>query len=98
MSKIRSIEDYFVSKFNEAQEQLEELKAENDYLKEEVRKENNRDNRACILPNWLPNIVPVFIQSDIKDAPKDAWAKAVVESDDFKGEIVKIYRTKNSCK
>ena len=25
--KIRSIEDYFVSKFNEAQEQLEELKA-----------------------------------------------------------------------
>ena len=33
MSKIRSIEDYFVTKFNEAQEQLEELKAENDYLK-----------------------------------------------------------------
>jgi hypothetical protein len=101
MSKIRSIEDYFVSKFNEAQEQLEELKAENDYLKEELGKkpaptestEPTEPTEPVVLPELGVKYSTSFYKSDIKDDNKDGWAKAV-ESDDF-NEIIKMYRTEN---
>ena len=94
MSKIRSIEDYFVSKFNEAQEQLEELKAENDYLKEELGKKPTGSFDPIVLPELAVRYSTSFYSSDIQDDNKDGWAKAV-ESDDF-NEIKKMYRTKNS--
>ena len=93
MSKIRSIEDYFVTKFNEAQEQLEELKAENDYLKEELEKKTE-STEPVVLPELAVRYSVSFYKSDIKDDNKDEWAKAV-ESDDF-NEIIKMHLTKNS--
>ena len=99
MSKIRSIEDYFVTKFNEAQEQLEELKAENNYLKEELEKktestESTESTEPVVLPELGVRYNASFYSYDIKADNKDAWAKAV-ESDDFE-EIMKMYMTKNS--
>ena len=99
MSKIRSIEDYFVTKFNEAQEELEELKAENDYLKEELgKKPAPAGSAGSIEPVVLPELAVRysinFYRHDIDDDNKDKWAKAV-ESNDFE-EIVKMYMTKNS--
>ena len=99
--KIISIEDYFVSKFNEAQEQLEELKAENSYLKEELGKkpaptestESTESTETVALPELGVRYSTNFYKSDIKDGTKDEWAKAV-ESDDF-NEIIKMYRTEN---
>ena len=97
MGKIRSIEDYFVSEFNKAQEQIEELKAENNYLKEELGKkptESTESTEPIVLPTLAVKYSTSFYKSDIKDDNKDEWAKAV-ESDDF-NEIIKMYRTKNS--
>lgn len=48
MSKIRSIEGYFVSKFNEAQDEIYDLKAENDYLKAELEKKTETEVRRLI--------------------------------------------------
>lgn len=93
MSKIRSIEDYFVSKFNEAQDKIEELKAENKYLKVELEKKTD-PTEPVVLPELAVRYSVNFYSSDIKDDNKDEWAKAV-ESNDFK-EIIKMYRTKNS--
>ena len=94
MSKIRSIEDYFVSKFNEAQEQLEELKLENDCLKEELGKKPTGAFEPVVLPELAVRYRVNFYRTDITTENKDEWAKAV-ESDDF-NEIIKMYMTKNS--
>lgn len=92
MSKIRSIEDYFVTKFNEAQEELEELKAENNYLKEELEKKP-APTEPVVLPELAVRYSVNFYKSDITAENKDEWAKAA-ESVDF-GENIKMYMTKN---
>lgn len=93
MSKIRSIEDYFVTKFNEAQEEIEDLKIENNHLRV-VLKEKTESAETVVLPELAIRYSTSFYSTDIKDDNKDEWAKAV-ESNDF-NEIIKMYRTKNS--
>jgi hypothetical protein len=93
MSKIRSIEDYFIEKFNEAQEEIEELKAENDYLKEELEKKTD-PTETVVLPELAIRYSTSFYPYDIKADNKAEWAKAV-ESNDFE-EIIKMYLTRNS--
>jgi hypothetical protein len=93
MSKIRSIEDYFIEKFNEAQDEIEDLKIENNHLKEELEKKTE-STEPIVLPELAVRYSTSFYSTDIKADNKDEWAKAV-ESNDF-NEIIKMYRTKNS--
>ena len=93
MSKIRSIEDYFVTKFNEAQEEIEELKEGNNYFKKELEKKTE-STEPVVLPELGVRYSTSFYSYDIKADNKDEWAKAV-ESDDF-NDIVSMYMTKNS--
>ena len=88
MSKIRSIEDYFVTKFNKAQRKIKDLKEENAQLKSELNKAKV-SVEPVVMPELAVRYSVDFSTFCIVKEEKHLWAKAV-ENPDF-SEIVALY-------